>query len=129
MIVEKEKINTLLEEVPRYQYSKDGGCFFVIDDIPFEVMHLVNMRHPRTGFDTDAQIRITDIAIPVIFHKDSDEDDYTPMHTLYRDCWLYGATSNDFDEHKPVDKTFIDAAKAYIKEKGKDFLIKHLENV
>lgn len=116
-----------LEEVPRYKYDANyGGCYFVVDGVTFEVLQLVNMRHPKTGSDLDERILASDIAMPVIYHYDSDDDDCccSRMHILNRNCWVYGATSDDFDEFKPVHTEFVNAAKAYIKEKGKAFLLK-----
>jgi len=118
-----------LEEVPRYQYTKSGCCYFVVDDVTFEVVQLMGMRHPKTGSDLDEQILTSDSAMPVCYHLDGDDDDYccSKMHILDRNCWLYGATGDEFDEFKPVHTEFIDAAKAYIKEKGKEFLLRTQE--
>ncbi len=107
-----------LEEVPRYRYSKNGGCYFVVDDVTFEVVQLVNMRPPFLA---------SAIAMPVIYHNDEEDDAIPTMHILDKNCWLYGATNDEFDEYKPVHSEFINAAKAYIKEKGRAFLLKAKE--
>lgn len=90
----------------RYQY-KDGNCSFMIDDIEVEVQDLRSMREsPRVG-----KALYADICIPTISYK---EDGSFITHPI-PDVWLYGSTSNDFDEGEPVHQEFIDAARDYIK--------------
>ena len=115
-----------LENEPYYKYTRDGCCYFVVDGITFEALQLVNMRQPKTGSDLDKRTLTSDICMPVCYHKD-DEDDISEMHVINRHCWLFGAVLDDFDEYKPVATEFVNAAKAYIKEKGKDFLLKAQE--
>lgn len=86
------------------------------------------MRYPKTGSDLDDKLLTSDIAIPVCYHYDyldEIDEDVPMMHII--NCWLYGATNDEFDEYKPVHSEFIDAAKAYILKKGKDFLLKSKE--
>lgn len=99
---EKEKENIIM-----YQY-KDGGCFFIIDGIEIDVLSLRDMHDdPSLGF-----ARYSDVCIPSISYTDSDGNF---MHHPIPDTWLYGSTSHDFDEGKPVHQEFIDAARDFIK--------------
>lgn len=94
------------DSVIRYQY-KDGTCFFVVDDIEVEVLDLRSMRKSsRVGKEMYA-----DVCIPSISYTD---EDGSLMYHPIPDAWLYGSTSCDFSEGKPVHQTFIDAARRYI---------------
>lgn len=91
-----------------YQY-KEGGCFFILDGIEFMVADLRDMRksectHTECYFD---------ICTLVISIKDTDgiyKSDLIPG------AWLYGSTSEDFNEGQKVHTEFIEAAKKYIEE-------------
>lgn len=97
-------------DVIKYQY-KDGGCYFMVDGIEVEVQDLRNMRvSPSIGTEL-----YTDICVLTISYND--EDDIYMAHVI-PDTWLYGSTSHEFDEGKPVHKEFIDAAREYIKERN-----------
>ncbi len=92
----------------RYQY-KDGNCSFIVDSIEVEVMDLRSMREsPRT-----CMALYTDICVLSISYTDEDGN-YT-CHII-SNAWLYGSTSHDFDEGKPVHAEFINAARDYIKQ-------------
>lgn len=96
------------DSVIRYQY-KGGTCFFMIDGIEVEVMDLREMRKDSSvGFE-----RYSDVCIPSISY--TDEDDMCIHHPI-PNAWIYGSTSDSFDESKPVHKEFTDAAREYIKE-------------
>lgn len=93
----------------RYQY-KDGACFFMVDDIEVEVLDLRDMREdPSIGF-----ARYSDVCIPAINYTD-DDGTGSCMHHPIPDTWLYGSTSSEFNEGKPVHPEFIEAAKDFIK--------------
>lgn len=96
------------KEILTYQY-KGGACFFMIDGIEVEVLDLREMRNaPNLEFE-----RYADVCIPSISYTDSDGNFiYHPIPN----AWLYGSTSDSFDEGKPVHKEFIEAAREYIKE-------------
>lgn len=92
----------------RYQY-KGGMCFFMIDGIEVEVLDLRDMREdPTVGM-----ARYSDVCIPSISYTDSDGNF---IHHPIPNAWLYGSTSDDFDEGHEVQPEFIDAAREYIKE-------------
>lgn len=92
----------------RYHY-KDGACFFMIDGIEVEVLDLRDMCDDKDlGF-----ARYTDVCIPSISYTDPDGNF---IHHPIPNAWLYGSTSNCFDEGKPVHAEFINAAREYIKE-------------
>ena len=96
------------DSIIRYQY-KDGDCFFVIDGIEVEVLDLRSMRESsRVNKETYADVCILTISY-------TDEDGVYLYHVI-PGVWLYGSTSNDFDEGMPVQQEFIDAAHEYIKE-------------
>lgn len=96
------------KEVIVYQY-KNGSCFFMINGIEVEVLDLRDMRKDSSvGFE-----RYSDVCIPSISY--TDEDDMCIHHPI-PNAWIYGSTSDSFDEGKPVHKEFIDAAREYIKE-------------
>lgn len=91
----------------RYQY-KDGMCFFIIDGIEVEVQDLRSMREdPTVGM-----ARCSDVCIPSISYTDPYGNF---IHHPVSNAWLYGPTSDSFDEGKPVHKEFLDAARDYIK--------------
>lgn len=95
------------EEPIRYQY-KDGMCFFIIDGIEVEVQDLRSMREsPRVNKETYADVCVITISY-------TDEDGMYMYHVV-PDTWLYGSTSNDFDEGCEVHPEFINAARDYIK--------------
>ena len=103
-----DEVKAEQDSVIKYQY-KDGMCSFMIDDIEVEVQDLRSMREsPRVGKETYA-----DICVLTISYND---DDGMYMYHVVPDAWLYGSTSHDFDEGKPVHEEFIDAARKYIKE-------------
>ena len=94
--------------VIRYQYE-DGNCYFIIDGIKVEVFDLRSMRKsPRVGKETYA-----DVCILAISYTDSDGNF---MYHLIPNAWMYGSTSDSFDEGAEVHPEFIDAARKYIKE-------------
>lgn len=100
---EKEQASVI-----KYQY-KDGLCSFVIDGIEIEVQDLRGMREsPRVGKELYA-----DICVPTISYTD---EDGMYMYHVVPNTWLYGSTSDEFNEGKPVHQEFIDAAREYIKE-------------
>lgn len=95
------------DSVIRYQY-KDGDCFFIVDGIEVEVMDLRSMREsPRVNKETYADVCVITISY-------TDEDGMYMYHVV-PDTWLYGSTSNDFDEGCEVHPEFINAARDYIK--------------
>ena len=94
---------------PVYQYD-DGGsdCFFMVDDIKFNVFDLRSMRScPRVGKET-----YTDVCV---VNCDYIEDGAMFFHII-PDTWLYGSTCQEFDEGKPVHDCFIEAAKKFIQD-------------
>lgn len=92
--------------VIRYQYN-DGSCFFIVDDIKVEVQDLRGMRvSTRIGEEAYA-----DICVLTISHTTSDS---ILMNHVVPYAWLYGSSSEYFDEGKPVHKRFIEAARDYI---------------
>ena len=96
------------KKVIRYHYN-NGACFFMIDGIEVEVLALRDMcEDPSIGFE-----RYSDVCIPSISYTDTDDNF---IHHPIPNAWLYGSTSSEFDEGKPVHKEFIDAAREYIKE-------------
>lgn len=96
------------KEVLVYQY-KNGACFFMIDGIEVEVLALRDMREdPSIGFE-----RYSDVCIPSISYTDPDGNF---IHHPIPNTWLYGSTSSEFGEGKPVHREFINAAREYIKE-------------
>lgn len=100
----KDEQNSII----RYQY-RNGMCFFTVDDIEVEVLDLRDMREdPTVGM-----ARYSDVCIPSISYTDPDGNF---MHHPISNAWLYGSTSDSFDEGKPVHKEFIEAAREYIKE-------------
>lgn len=102
-----EEVKAEQDSTIRYQY-KDGNCFFMIDDIEVEVHDLRSMREsPRVGKELYA-----DICVLAISYND---EDGMCMYHVVPDVWLYGSTSDDFNEGQPVHKEFIDAAHDFIK--------------
>lgn len=96
------------DDTIRYQY-RNGMCFFIVDGIEIEVLDLRDMREdPTVGM-----ARYSDVCIPSISYTDSDGNF---IHHPISNAWLYGSTSDSFDEGKPVHKEFIEAAREYIKE-------------
>lgn len=96
------------KKVIRYHY-KDGACSFMIDGIEVEVLALRDMREdPSIGFE-----RYSDVCIPSISYTDPDGNF---IHHPIPNAWLYGSTSDEFAEGKPVHEEFIKAASEYIKE-------------
>lgn len=103
-----DEVKAEQDSVIRYQY-KDGGCFFIIDGIEVEVMDLRSMRESsRVNKETYADVCVITISYT--------EADGMYMYHVVPDAWLYGSTSHDYDEGKPVHKEFLDAAREYIKE-------------
>lgn len=91
----------------RYQY-KDGMCSFMIDGIEVEVQDLRSMRKsPRVGKELYANICVLTISY--------NDDDGMYMYHVIPNTWLYGSTSDDFNEGEPVHEEFIKAARDYIK--------------
>lgn len=96
--------------VIRYQY-KDGSCSFIVDDIEVEVLDLRSMRESsRVNKET-----YVDVCTLSISYTDEDGN---YMYHIVPNAWLYGSTSDSFDEGKPVHEEFIKAARKYIKEHG-----------
>lgn len=94
------------DSVIKYQY-KDGSCFFILDDIIVEVQDLRGMRvSARIGEES-----YSDICVLTISYINSDN---ILMSHVVPYSWLYGSTSEYFDEGMPVHKEFIDAAHEYI---------------
>ena len=91
----------------KYQY-KDGACSFTIDDIEVNVMDLRDMRKSLVV----NKERYADICTLCIYYH---EDDVAPVPHFIPDTWLYGSTSPEFDEGKPVHEEFINAARDFIK--------------
>lgn len=103
-----DEVKAEQDSVIRYQY-KDGGCFFIVDGIEVEVMDLRSMREsPRVNKETYADVCVITISY-------TDEDGMYLYHVV-PDTWLYGSTSDDFNEGHEVQPEFIDAAREYIKE-------------
>ncbi len=95
------------DSVIRYQY-KDGGCSFIVDGIEVEVMDLRSMRvSPRVNKETYADVCVLTISY-------TDEDGMYLYHVV-PDAWLYGSTSEDFNEGQEVHPEFIEAARDFIK--------------
>lgn len=91
----------------KYQYD-DGNCFFMIDGIKVEVLDLRSMREsPRTCIELYVDVCVLSVSF-------IDESECYNYHII-PDIWLYGSTSDDFNEGKPVDDYFINAAREYIK--------------
>ena len=102
-----DEVKAEQDSVIRYQY-KDGMCFFMLDGIEIEVMDLRSMRiSPRVNKETYADVCVITISY-------TDEDGMYIYHVV-PDAWLYGSTSNDFDEGCEVHPEFINAARDYIK--------------
>lgn len=95
------------DSVIRYQYD-GGSCYFILDGIEITVFDLREMRKDP-GIDL---ARYSDVCVLAINYQD--EDGTFLYHII--PAWLYGSTSDDFDEGKPVDDYFIKAAREYIKE-------------
>lgn len=96
------------DSVIKYQY-KDGLCSFMIDGIEVEVQDLRGMRESsRVGKELYADICVLTISY-------NDEDGMDMCHVV-PNTWLYGSSSEEFNEGKPVHQEFIDAAREYIKE-------------
>lgn len=96
------------DDAIRYQY-RDGMCFFMIDNIEIEVQDLRGMREsPRVGKELYA-----DICIPTISYVESDG---MYIQHVIPNAWLYGSTSDEFNEGHVVHPEFINAAREYIKE-------------
>jgi len=96
------------DSVIRYQY-KDGTCFFIVDGIEVEVMDLRSMRESsRVNKETYADVCVITISY-------TDEDSIYMYHVI-PNAWLYGSTSNEFDEGKPVHKEFFEATRQYVRE-------------
>lgn len=103
-----DEVKAEQDSVIRYQY-KDGDCFFMIDGIEVEVQDLRSMREsPRVGKELYA-----DICVLTVSYND---DDGIYMYHVIPNTWLYGSTSDDFNEGEPVHEEFIKAAREYIKE-------------
>lgn len=104
-IVGPKKDNTI-----RYQY-KDGECFFIIDGIKVEVQDLRSMRgSPRTCMEL-----YVDVCVLTISYTDEDNEGMYLYHVI-PNAWLYGSTTDSFNEGKPVHASFINAASEYIKK-------------
>lgn len=96
-----------LNETIRYQY-KDGGCSFMVDGIEVEVLDLRSMRK------REYRELYTDACVLSVTYKDEPDDNL--QYHIIPDCWLYGSTTEDFDEGKEVDRIFIAAARKYIEQ-------------
>ena len=104
----QEIVGPKKDDTIRYQY-KEGACSFIVDGIEVMVLDLRDMRKdPSIGF-----ARYSDVCIPSISYTDTDGNF---IHHPIPDAWLYGSTSDSFNEGKPVHQEFIDAAREYIKE-------------
>ena len=105
------------EDVIRYQYE-DGTCYFFVDGIEVEVYDLRSMRESsRFG-----KALFSDICGIGISYKDDDAF----MQHIIPNTWLYGSTSEEFSEGAEVDKSFVDAAREYIKQHE---ITKEMQNV
>lgn len=94
------------DSIIRYQYN-DGSCFFIVDDIKVEVQDLRGMRvSAHIGEEA-----YTDICVLTISYTTPDS---ILMNHVVPYAWLYGSSSEHFDEGKPVHKRFIEAARNYI---------------
>ena len=101
-----DEIKTEQDPVIRYQYD-GGSCFFILDGIEVTVFDLRDMRK-----DPSIDLaRYSDVCVLAINYKD--EDGMFLYHII--PAWLYGSTSDDFNEGKPVDDYFINTAREYIK--------------
>ena len=94
-------------DVIKYQYE-DGTCYFFVDGIEVEVYDLRSMRE-STRF---GKALFSDICVIGISYKDDDAF----MQHIIPNTWLYGSTSEEFSEGAEVDKSFVDAAREYIKQ-------------
>lgn len=104
-----DEVKAEQDSIIRYQYSDKGACSFMIDGIKITVFDLRDMRKdPSIG-----TTRYSDMCTLAIDYRD--DSDMFVFH-LIPDAWLYGSTSDDFDEGKPVDDYFIKAARKYIEE-------------
>lgn len=102
-----EEVKAEQDSTIKYQY-KDGMCSFMIDGIEVEVQDLRGMREsPRVGKEL-----YTDICVLTVSYNDDDMF----MYHVIPNTWLYGSTSDDFNEGQPVHEEFIKAAREYIKE-------------
>lgn len=103
-----EEVKAEQEAVIRYQY-KDGGCFFIVDGIEIEVQDLRSMRESqRVNKETYADVCVLTISYT--------EADGMYMYHVIPNAWLYGSTSDRFNEGQEVHPEFINAARQYIKE-------------
>lgn len=90
-----------------YQYDDEGSsCFFMVDGVRFDVYDLRSMRPcPRVNKETYADV--------CVLNCDFIEDGAMLFHIIPA-TWLYGSTTSEFDEGKPVHDEFLQAAKEYI---------------
>lgn len=101
----------------KYQY-KDGNCSFMVDGIEVEVLDLRDMRKdPSIGF-----ARYSDVCIPSISYNEGG----AYIHHPIPNAWLYGSTSEEFEEGREVHPEFIEAAREYIKQHK---ITKEMQNV
>lgn len=102
------------DDLPRYQY-KNGSCYFVLDDVTFMVADLRDMRGDRCFFD---------ICCVLIDYVKDDEPDMTD-YEFVPDAWMYGSTSDEFDEYHEVHPEFINKCRKFIEEhNGAEWLSK-----
>lgn len=97
------------DDTTRYQYE-DGSCYFIVDGIKVEVFDLCSMR-VSSRVDKETYV---DVCVPCITYKDETNGNF--MYHPIPGAWLYGSTSEDFNEGQPVHRQFIYAAQEYIKE-------------
>lgn len=104
--------NKEFERTPKYEY-KDGACSFKIDGCEFEVADLRNMRKSTAGsFKLE---RYYDICILIVCYIN--EDGCYVQQPLPSE-WLFGSTSDEFNEGQPVHTQFIEAAEKFIDDFG-----------
>lgn len=107
------------KQEPKYHYEDDSSnCFFMLDGIKFNVYDLRSMR-PCNRVDKETY---TDVCV---LNCDYLENDVMFYHII-PDTWLYGSSSNEFDEGKPVHQYFIDAAKKFIED---NYLIPEMQKM
>lgn len=95
------------DDLPRYQYKK-GSCYFVLDGVTFIVADLRDMRGDHCFFDV--------CCVLIDYVKDDEEG--TSTYEFVPDAWLYGSTSDEFDEYHEVHPEFINKCRKFIEEHG-----------
>lgn len=109
-----------------YLYDTYGGCYFIHKGVVFQVADVRNMRdNPDLGKEP-----YYDICILLCDHRDLkiSDDDCTWYHIVGGPgCYLFGSTSDNFNEGNQVHSTFVKAADEYIQSYGLKALLKGQE--